>query len=67
MPRVGPKLLLHSILAPGFGAILTGSFPEGLTSVNRKDWLSGIALVELPIKQRKLAENLYASKEMFSF
>ena len=43
LPKVGPMSLLHRIAATGFGFILIGSFPEGLTSVNRKDSLSGIA------------------------
>ena len=41
-PKVGPMSLLHRIVALGFGFILIDSFPEGLTSVKRKDCLSGI-------------------------
>jgi len=39
--------LLHHIRARGFEVNFIGSFPEGLTSVNRKDWLSGVNLREL--------------------
>ena len=46
IPKDGPQSLWHRIPpeASRFRSILIGSPPEGLTSENRKDWLSSMAL-----------------------
>jgi len=62
LPKVGPRSLQHSIAASGFEVIFIGSFPEGLISVNRKDWLSGIALEDTPMK-----ENITKEVKLYRF
>ena len=51
--------------APTFGVILIGSLPEGLISVNRKDWLSALNLRELAV-QRKNTRRISISSKLLS-
>lgn len=65
VPKVGPKLLEHRIHASLFSVILTGSFPKGFTSVNRKDWLSAMALVEAAEQRNKHSSRISISSKLF--
>ena len=54
MPKQGPFSTTHSIPARGTGSILIGSFPEGLTSANRKDWLSALNVLTKETNERQV-------------